>query len=136
MKFVAVVLLCLSMAACATFGQLETGLKALMGRDAQTAFNVLGYPSGQQQFGTHTVYYWSLNSSGALIMPQTSTVSGYVGNAPVSGSVYSTQVVPVNYSCQIKLVANEAGILTNWEFHGNIGGCESYINRLKTFTGQ
>lgn len=34
---------------CATFGQMEEGLNALMGKDARVAFIVLGYPSSKQK---------------------------------------------------------------------------------------
>lgn len=127
------ILLITCLASCATFGQLETGLKSLMGHDAQTAFDALGYPSGKMNFGTDTVYYWAINRSGTLVLPQTSTTSGYVGSTPVYGSTTYNQVVPVNYNCQIKLIADSNGTLKSWEYEGNIGGCQSYISRLKGF---
>lgn len=136
MKKSLMVLMSASLAGCATFGHLEDGLKLLMGQNSQTAFNVLGYPSAKQKFGSDTVYYWSFNRSGTLIVPQTSTTTGYVGNKPVYGTTTSNQLVPVNYNCQIKLVAGPNDVLKSWEYEGNIGGCQSYVGRLKSFTSQ
>lgn len=118
---------------CATFAQMERGLGYLMGKNEQTAFNVLGYPNGKQQFGEDTVYYWSVSSSGALILPQSSTTYGTVGTTPVYGTTTYNQVVPVNYNCQIKLISSKDGILKSWEYNGNIGGCKNYINRLDNY---
>lgn len=119
---------------CVTFGQMETGLKALMGHDERVAFDLLGYPSAKQQFGEETVYTWAVSNSGVLIMPQTATTTGYVGSTPVYGTTTYSEAVSVNYSCKIKLISDSNNVLRKWEYEGNIGGCESYINRLNTFT--
>ncbi len=134
MKKACLVLTVLAMlSGCATFGQMEEGLNALMGKDAMVAFDVLGYPSGKQQFGSDTVYVWSVSSSGALVLPQTSTTYGTVGMTPVYGTTTYNQVVPVNYNCLIKLVADSNDRLVKWEYNGNIGGCRNYISRLKGY---
>lgn len=136
MKIILVLLLCLGLVGCATFGQMQRGLNALQGRNVQTAFDVLGYPSGKQEFGSDTVYYWQVNSSGTILLPQTSTTSGYVGMTPVYGSTTYNQVVPVNYNCLIKLITDEKGIIKTWEYNGNYGGCASYIKRLNQYYNQ
>ena len=120
-------------AGCATFGQLEDGLSALMGRNESVAFDVLGYPSGKQEFGDQTVYYWSRSASGTMLIPQTSTTYGSVGTTPVYGTTTYNQAVPYNYSCLIKLAANKSGTLVHWEYDGNLGGCGAYIRRLNDF---
>lgn len=86
MKIVLILLSCLWFSGCATFGQMQRGLNALRGQDVQTAFDILGYPSGKQEFGSDTVYSWQVDSSGAILLPQTSTISGSVGMTPVYGS--------------------------------------------------
>lgn len=131
-KPIAALVVFTGLTACTTFSNMETGLGALVGQDAHIAFNVLGYPSGKQEFGQETVYYWSISRSGTLIMPQTSTATGWAGTTPVSVTSTQNQFVPVNYTCQIKLVANDSGVLTSWEYEGNIGGCQSYSRRLKS----
>lgn len=121
----------LALCGCSTFSNIESGLSALMGRPASEAFGVLGYPSGKQQFGSDTVYYWSISRSGMLMMPQTATTTGYVGRTPIYGATQYNTAMPVNYNCQIKLVADSSDTLKNWEYEGNIGGCQSYASRLK-----
>jgi hypothetical protein len=115
---------------------MERGLNALQGRDVQIAFDVLGYPSGKQEFGNDIVYYWQVDSSGAILLPQTSTTTGYVGMTPVYGSTTYNQVVPVNYNCLIKLVTDDKGVIKTWEYNGNYGGCASYIKRLNRYYNQ
>lgn len=116
---------------CATFGEMEEGLDALKGKEPRVAFDVLGYPSGKQQFGSDTVYFWTVNESGVVLLPQTSDVYATVGNKPVYGTVTSTQAVPVHHNCHIKLIADPSDRITKWEYEGNMGGCERYIRRLK-----
>ena len=53
---------------------------------------------------------------------------------PVYGTTTQNQMVPVNYNCLIKLVADSSGILRRWEYDGNLGGCSGYIERLNKFT--
>lgn len=123
----------LFLSGCATFGQLEQGLKYMMGEDISVAFNTLGYPTSKQEFGQDTVYYWSISNSGTLLLPQTATTYGTVGTTPVYGTTTYNQAVPVNYNCLIKLIANSAGTLKSWEYSGNIGGCKHYINRVDAY---
>lgn len=133
MKKLLKLLIVIFLAGCATFGQMEDGLRSLMGKPDREAFSVLGYPSAKQEFGNDTVYSWYVSQSGSLFIPQTSTTTGYVGRTPVYGTTSYTQVIPVNYNCQIKLVADKGGILKSWEYNGNIGGCAQYIRRLNTY---
>lgn len=133
MKFMKFAPLFIFLSACATFGQMEKGLDALMGKSEQTSFSVLGYPSSKQEFGGDVVYTWFLNQSGTVFVPQTSTTTGYVGRTPIYGTTTYTQAMPVNYSCVIKIIARTDGTLKTWEYNGNIGGCTPYINRLNEY---
>jgi hypothetical protein len=128
-KLLSVVLL----TGCATFGQLEEGLNSLIGKPDSEAFAVLGYPSSKQEFGNDTVYTWYENRSGTMFIPQVATTRGHVGYTPVAGTTTYTQAVPVNYNCQIKLIAGGNGILKQGGYSGNIGGCTPYINLLNTY---
>lgn len=119
---------------CQTFGQLERGLDALMGHSAQEAFGIIGYLTAKQQFGSDIVYVWSTSSSGALVFPSTSHSNGTVGGVGYNGTTTYNQVVPVNYSCLIKLIADENDRLKRWEYEGNIGGCSAYTSRLAPLT--
>jgi hypothetical protein len=51
--------LAIILSGCAA-SMIEKGLGALEGKDVKGAFNVLGYPSGKQEFGSETVYFWSV----------------------------------------------------------------------------
>lgn len=123
----------LALSGCATFGQMEDGLNSLMGRAEQEAFSVLGYPSGKQQFGSDTVYIWEVSKSGTLLLPQTITTYGNVGSIPIYRTSTFNQAVQVNNNCLIKVAANSSGTLINWEYSGNYGGCNNYINRLDAY---
>ncbi|MCR9888042.1 hypothetical protein NB550_12200 [Vibrio parahaemolyticus] len=122
-----------TLAGCATFNQLEQGLNNMMGEHESIAFNVLGYPDSAQQFGSDTVYYWAVNKSGTVFVPQTSTTYGSVGDVSFYGKTTYNQAVPVNYSCLIKLVSDSSGYLKSWEYDGNYGGCSNYINRVDAY---
>lgn len=131
-----VVLLPFLVCSCVTFTQMENGLNALSGEDEKVAFNVLGYPSGKQQFGSDTVYYWSVNRTDVMFMPQTSTTSGMVGTTPVYGTTTYNQAFPMNANCLIKLVVGSDGKIFRWSYNGNLAGCEHYIDRLNSYTNQ
>ncbi len=130
---VGILLLFIFLTGCVTFGQLEQGLSYMMGRHESVAFEVLGYPSGKQEFNGDTVYYWSNRSTGAVFIPQTSTTYGNVGNTPVYGSTTYNQVVPVSHQCEIKMIADPKGVLKRWEYNGNKGGCKMYIKRVHQY---
>ena len=118
---------------CATCGQLEAGLNALVGRPEQDAFSALGYPSGQQQFAGDKVYVWGQSRNATMFMPQTSTTTGYVGTTPVYGSTTSMQAIPMNFNCTIKVIVDGGGTIKTWEYDGNMGGCKPYIDRLNSY---
>ena len=123
----------LLLSGCATFGQLEEGLNLLVGEDIQTAYNVIGYPSGKTELGKDTVYHWSHSSSGGMLLPNVRTTTGFIGNIPVYAQTMNTQYIPVNYSCLIKLITSNDKI-TSWEYNGNLGGCGPYIYRIVEYS--
>lgn len=133
-KNLAIVVAAVALSGCATFGQLEDGLNALVGRHEKEAFSALGYPNSKQEFSGDTVYYWGESRNSAVFMPQTATTTGYVGRTPVFGTTTSSQLVPVSYNCTIKLVVGEGKVIKDWEFSGNLAGCEPYIKRVKSYT--
>jgi len=134
MRKLFVLLLCLGLSGCVT--QMQNGLNALQGKPAQTAFDVLGYPSSKQVFGNDTVYYWQVDRTGGVLMPQTSTTSGFVGTAPVYGTTTYNQVVPVHANCEIKVITDSKGTIINWEYGGNLMGCAEYVDRLNKYASQ
>jgi len=118
---------------CATFQTMEKGLTELGGHHINDAFQVLGYPSAKQEFGDVTVYIWNVQSSGALPMPQTTTTTGYIGSTPVYGQTQSMMWMPVHYQCEIKLGCNSDGYIQTWEYYGNHGGCNQWMQRLTKY---
>ena len=122
------------LAGCVTFGQLEEGLNALVGRHEREAFAALGYPDGKQEFSGETVYVWGRSHNTAMFLPQTSTTTGYVGTRPIYGTTTTTQVVPMNLNCTIKIVVGANSHIRTWEYEGNLGGCAPYINRVREYT--
>ena len=135
-KIIALLALAILVSGCATFGQMEKGLNALQGSNVQTAFDVLGYPSSKQEFGKDTVYYWKVANSGTMLLPETSTTTGYVGMTPVYGTTTYNQAVPVSYNCLIKIITDDRGTIKTWEYNGNYGGCGCYIDRLNKYYNQ
>ena len=121
----------LVLAGCVTFGQLEEGLNLLGGRSESEVFNALGYPDGKQEIGEETMYIWSTNRT--MLLPNTQTTTGYVGGTPFYGT--STTTSTLNLNCTIKIIFS-SGMVKTWQYQGNLGGCEPYINRLNNYFKQ
>jgi hypothetical protein len=122
-----------ALSGCVSFRQMDRGLNALNGQPINTAFSVIGYPAGKQTFGSDVVYYWGRSSTEVMFMPQTVNTYGSVGSTPYYGSTMHNQAIPVNYTCDLKIITDENGIIKTWEYDGNIGGCERYIRQLDTY---
>jgi hypothetical protein len=118
---------------CSTFRHLDNGLTSLVGHHESVAFDALGYPTSAQQFGGDTVYSWVNTENGAIIIPQTETSRGRVGNKRATFTTTYNQAVPYNWSCIVKVITNDAGMIKKWEYKGNRGGCEYYAKRLKNY---
>ncbi|MGK0799976.1 hypothetical protein ACRE5N_03335 [Klebsiella pneumoniae] len=123
----------LLLSGCVTFTQMNDGLNALKGKDKKIAFEVLGYPSQEQNFDDTKVYTWvnSVNDIAALSSPQITT--GTFGNKSFNATTLQTDYVPVTYSCKIQIATDTSGIIKNYNYDGNMGGCESYIHRLNNY---
>ena len=121
----------LSLSGCLSFGDFETNLAAFQGRPVQDAFDVLGYPAGKQEFGQDTVYTWARDHRGAMILPQTTNTTGYVGGTQFGATSTTSQVVPMHYACTVKLIAGPDGVVRKWQYEGNAGGCEPYMRSLR-----
>lgn len=122
------------LAGCATFAHIEAGLTDLMGKPVEDAFARLGYPTMKQEFGDDTVYTWRTDQTGAMVLPQTTSTYGTVGLTPYSGTSYSTQLVPVRHTCEVRVATGPDGIVKHWDYSGNIGGCERFAARLRPET--
>lgn len=125
-------LIAITLAGCATFGQLEAGLSSLVGRPQAEAVNALGYPDGRQEFGADTIYIWGRSQNTTMFLPQTQTTTGTVGMTPIYATSTSMQAIPLNYNCTIKIIVAD-GIIKSWDYAGNLGGCSPYIRRINEY---
>jgi hypothetical protein len=121
----------LLLAGC-VFSGIRDGLDALKGYEISTAFQVLGYPNGEQTIYGKKVYIWSTSNSFTISTPQTSYGSGYIGNRPFSYQSTSYQDQQFNGYCTIRIFAFDDRILGG-DFEGNNGGCMRYSRALSDF---
>jgi hypothetical protein len=103
------------------FDNIENGLKSLTGKDIRTAFTVLGYPNGKQQFGSDSVYIWATSRSGTIYTPGTATHSGMIGITAYSGVTSYGQNVPYHWTCQIRIITDSEDRIISWDYEGNAG---------------
>jgi hypothetical protein len=120
-----------ALSGCTTFSHMETGLNSLMGQPLQAAIDTLGYPKGQMKVGDDTVYGWGREFSMNMPQYQTSNTYGQVGGTGFSATTGTTTYVPTNYNCNIRIAVGPDNLIKDWEFDGNIGGCEAYSERLE-----
>lgn len=118
---------------CATFGQMDEGLNSLIGKDKNIAFQALGYPSQEQTFDDTNVYTWTNSTTGVAMYSSPQTTYGTVGNTSFYGTTTQTNYLPVEYSCKIQVATDKEGKIKNYNYSGNMGGCESYIYRLNSY---
>lgn len=118
---------------CVTFGQMDSGLNSLIGKDKSVAFQVLGYPSQVQEFDEDKVYTWVSSSSGVALYSTPQTTYGTVGTTSFYGTTTQTNVIPVEYSCKIQMATGGNGVIKSYTYDGNMGGCETYIHRLNNY---
>ena len=118
--------------ACASFGMLDKDLTQMTGSKIEYAFEALGYPDGSYPIGNDIIYVWGVN--GVAMIPTTSysNVYGNIGTTPVYGNITTSQnsIVPTN--CTIKIVTTN-GLISGYDYHGNLLGCERYINALHRY---
>ena len=112
----------------------ESGLNALTGKHIDVAFRVIGYPDSKMEIGNDTVYVWKTSSMSSYNSFQTSYQSGYIGNTPYSGTTsYSTPKTIHNHA-ELKIIANNRGIIKTWSFYGNDAGLHRYAGRLDEYS--
>lgn len=129
-----------TLSGCATWGQFDTGLNTLIGKPVSLAVDVLGYPSGEREIvGMHLIQ-WGRSSQG--FMPVSTPIQSYGtvatprGFGSFSTTTMQTSMVPVSYNCSITLQVDANNIVTGYNYEGNLGGCRTYIQRLKKYRKQ
>lgn len=121
---------------CASFGDLERGLNALVDEDIDTAVSVLGYPDSKMDFKGQNIYIWSASRVGTVIMPSTAYTTGYVGMTPYTAQTNYNQVSSYQANCMLKISCDSSDRITTWQYEGSVSGCYDFINRLTAFANQ
>lgn len=129
------VLFSVILSGCATFGQMEDGLHGLIGQDVSAAVNVLGFPSSEREIAGMKLVEWGRSNSAAIMMPTTSTTTGYaqsgVRTATFSSATTSAVPMNLNFQCHIALQVDSNNVIRRYQYEGNLGGCAPYIRALK-----
>ncbi|SCW76999.1 hypothetical protein SAMN02927900_04748 [Rhizobium mongolense subsp. loessense] len=116
---------------CTTMEDAKPAMQSLKGQPVQAAFAKLGYPDAEQNIAGKKIYVWNTSSSGTYTVPTTNTATTYVNGQAIYSTVQGTRTESYDYSCKLRLIASQGGIIENWDWDGNIGGCERYAARLK-----
>jgi hypothetical protein len=119
-----------ALAAGCVGSRINSNLTSLIGQNISAAVDKLGYPDGQREMLGDTLYIWSTDRSGLVVVPTTSTTSGNVGGTPYSQTTTGFGAMPAHFHCRIELAVTAAGIIKRFQFDGNNGGCARYANAL------
>lgn len=98
------------------------------------AISYLGYPNNEQIIAGRKVYTWGYGNTFTTMQTVRTPFSGSAYGA--GGGMYyqghTTSVVPqtYNFACTIRLIANQNGLIENWEWNGNEGGCDYYAGSM------
>lgn len=134
-KIVSLLAVAATTAGCATWGQFDEGLNALMNKPLSTAIEKLGYPSGERTIAGRRLVEWGRSQNTAMYMPTTTTTYGTVntnrGFGTYSGTTTGGTFIPMNYNCTVILEVDQNDIVRRYQYEGNLGGCASYIDALK-----
>jgi len=123
----------LSAAGCMSVSHMDAGLKALVGENVSTAIAVLGKPSEMESLGKDTLYVWTARHT--VVRPETRTRESYGG--PMGDSTMRTTVnMEYEYYCNVRMLVNPTGRITNTAHDGNRGGCNGYDKVLKNYSEQ
>lgn len=120
----------LGLCGCVTT-QMKEGLDFLVGQPIQAAQARIGFPDGERSIAGQHIYVWATNHVVYLPGSTTTTVAGNVGTTPVFGSATTTTLQPMNANCTIQLSADDRGIITAWQWSGNMIGCSQYARALR-----
>jgi hypothetical protein len=119
------------LAGCTTFKDMEKGLTGLVGMPAQAAFDRLGFPTAEERIAGQTVYVWANANSYTVPILTSHTTTGRVDRRPFTATTTTTEFLPINEHCTVRMIVDDHDIIRRWDFTGNIGGCENYGKRLK-----
>lgn len=118
---------------CAADGMkvLDAGLSSLVGQPIQSAYERLGYPNGSQNMNGDTFYVWNTNRNVVMPVYQTGSAYGSVGNTPFQVNTNTPGMMPMNFNCSIRVITGSDNVIKSWDYQGNAGGCQGYVQSLK-----
>lgn len=118
---------------CAADGMkvLDAGLSSLVGLPIQSAYDRLGYPNGSQNMNGDTFYIWSTNRNVVMPVYQPGSAYGSVGNTPFQVNTNTPGMMPMNFNCSIRVIAGSDNVIKSWDYQGNAGGCQGYVQSLR-----
>jgi hypothetical protein len=88
--------------ACAS-QTIKEQMRSFLGQPVSTVIAKLGYPTEEQSLAGHKVYIWATGR----------------------------MVEGTSYTCKIRAILDDQGIITTWDFEGNEGGCSRYASLLR-----
>jgi hypothetical protein len=87
-------------------------------------FETLGYPTSEGEIAGQTVYVWYHGDF--EYFPGTTWTTGADG--PYSASAASGGAVQL--SCTIRIFTEVTGLVTHYDVHGNVGGCQYFADLI------
>lgn len=126
----AVLLAALPLAACASYERLDSGLNTLVGQDREVAIARLGFPDEQREIAGKDVFIWE---TGFRWYDR----GGYYGGCSQRyGGIRSMSCVGFAPSiasnhCQVRVIAEKSGKITDVDRQGDVGACQTFANRLQ-----
>jgi hypothetical protein len=131
MKKILIFFLLFTLSSCTTFDDMNKGLSRYSGQHIHTLILTIGYPNAQREIAGKKLYVWDSRQNISFSIPQTSS-STIVGPSGVYTGT-STTMVPHNLNsyCTITVEVNSSDMIVNYEWYGNILGCERFAKSFR-----
>ena len=120
-----VILAALGLSACATSPGMETALAPLDGQPVQLVFEQLGPPSSATPYGAGTLYHWR---SGRFVYSASTRANL---RAPSEGGAPAYGGMAAPYTCDLRVLADASGTITDSNFDEQTGGCRESAGKLR-----
>jgi hypothetical protein len=112
--------------------RMESDMRWLVGQNIHVAIAHLGYPASQREIAGDTVFEWSLDRHGSIVLPTVSTTTGQFDGSPYSQNTYGSETVQTHSYCTVQLATAADGTIKTYHWDGNTRGCQHYTRALET----
>jgi len=102
-------------------------LMALKGQSIQPVLAKLGAPDSQEAANGATTYRWAITSR--IDTPTRTTKMDYSMGQP--NAVETVEIRPQNMTCNLRLVADAAGTITDVDPNGPFPACSAVIDKIQ-----